>query len=422
VAAAAFALVLLATALLASRTLRERDAAVREGVLVKAAHALETRLRESTPEEVGAALESFLRENAASLVSVELLGPFGSVARAGESVPPELAAAGSTVEVPAGLGRAWRALAFGSGSGEGQGPGAGPGAGPGPFGRGLGRGPGGAGGPPFRLRLTPRASLGRASGLATAVLAGGVASAVALVSLAFVAARGLAERQRREAAEAEARRLQTVARAGAGLAHRLRNPLSVVKGTAQLLVDRVPAAERERVERIVDASVRLETILTRLLEFARPPSPQATAFDVLALAREVASRLGANGGPSRVEVTGAGEGLTARADREHVESILEELLANARAFDPEGKLEVAVRRAGESVVVEVADRGPGLQIEAARAFEPYVTSRPDGTGLGLAIVAALAAANGGTAAIASREGGGCVASLALPALAPPAES
>jgi signal transduction histidine kinase len=259
----------------------------------------------------------------------------------------------------------------------------------------------------LRLRLQPAPALGRDSSLARFVLAGGFAAAFALVALAVVAARGLAERERREAAEADARRLATVARAGAGLAHRLRNPLAVVKGTAQLLEERVPGTERERAARIVAASVRMETILGRLLDFARPPAPQPTTFDLAALAREVAAR---------------GEGIAVRADapvavhadREHVETVLEELLANARAFDPDGTVEVAVARRDGRARLDVSDRGPGPEHDPDGAFEPYATSRPDGTGLGLAIVRALAVANGGSASLAARPGGGCVASLVLP--------
>jgi signal transduction histidine kinase len=66
-------------------------------------------------------------------------------------------------------------------------------------------------------------------------------------------------------------------------------------------------------------------------------------------------------------------------------------------------------------VVEVRDRGRGLAIDAERAFDPYVTTRPEGTGLGLATVRALARANGGDITLAARKGGGCVARLALPA-------
>jgi two-component system sensor histidine kinase HydH len=217
--------------------------------------------------------------------------------------------------------------------------------------------------PPVRLRLRATPAVGKESALAELVLAGGAAAAVALVGLSLVAARGMAERRRREEAEAESLRLATVAREGSGLAHRLRNPLAVVKGTAQLLADRVPEGDRERVERIVVASERMETILSRLLDFARPPSPQATSFDLSVLCRDVACRYGG------VDVKAPGA-VTARADREHVETVLEELLANARAFDPEGMIEVAVRARESRAIVDVVDRGPGLDLDAASAFEP----------------------------------------------------
>ena len=390
-----FASALLGTAGLASRTLRQRDAAVRDGVLSRAAHELEASLRGATPEEATTVLEEFLSRHGESVDGVAIVGPAGVLASAGADPT-------NGYEVTAALGREWRPALLGAepGSGGGFMGGRGPGAG---AGRGM---------PPIRLRLRPAPALGREPALAGLVLAGGGAAALALVGLALVAARGLAERAKREAAEAEGQRLATVARAGAGLAHRLRNPLAVVKGTAQLLDGRVPESERERVVRIVTASERMETILSRLLDFARPPDPQPVSFDLVTFAREVASR-GVEGTAAGVAVR-ADRAVPARADREHVETILEELLANARAFDPEGTLEVTVRGEGGRALVEIADRGTGLDLDPASAFEPYVTSRPEGTGLGLAIVRSLAVANGGTASLAPRPGGGCVATLALP--------
>lgn len=381
-------------------SLRQRDTAVREGILVREGHVLEDLLRGTTPDEAGPVLEEFLREHAKAVAGVAVVGREGIVASAG-------AGATGAFEMTAALGREWRPLALGTGA-DAQ-PGSGPGPGQGGGFRG-GRGPGGRGPSPIRLRLQPTPALGKESALARLVLAGGAAAAIALVGLSLVAARGTAERQRRQATEAENQRLATVARAGAGLAHRLRNPLAVVKGTAQLLESRVPEGERERVERIVAASGRMETILSRLLDFARPPAPQPTSFDLAALARDVVSRSG--GAAVRAEGP-----VPVLADRENVETILEELLANARAFDPAGAIEVSVRTLGAKAVLDVADRGPGLDptVDPASAFEPYVTSRPDGTGLGLAIVKALAVANGGNATLAARPGGGCVASLALPA-------
>ena len=394
VPAALFGMALLGTATLASRSLRERDAAVREGILAREGHALETLLRGTTPGEAGDVLQEFLDEHSDVVAGVAIVGPSGVLAQAGADTD-------GGFEVTVALGREWRPAAFGPSTESGPGPGSGGGfAG--------GRGPGGRGMSPIRLRLLATPAVGRESTLARLVLAGGAAAAVALFGLSVVAARGMAERRRREEAEAESLRLATLARAGAGLAHRLRNPLAVVKGTAQLLAERAPERDRERVERIVVASERMETILSRLLDFARPPAPQKSSFDLSALCRDVVSRSG--GGA--VNAPGV---VLASADREHVETILEELLANARAFDPQGTVEVSVRRHAANVFLDVADRGPGLDLDPASAFEPYVTSRPDGTGLGLAIVKALAVANGGSASLASRPGGGCVATLSLPA-------
>jgi signal transduction histidine kinase len=104
-----------------------------------------------------------------------------------------------------------------------------------------------------------------------------------------------------------------------------------------------------------------------------------------------------------------------RADREHVTAALEELIANAHhAGDAHPK--IVVRREGRCGTIEVHDRGGGLQLDPERAFDPYVTTRPDGTGLGLATIRALIRANGGDVTLTPREGGGAVAAIHLPAV------
>ena len=343
-------------------------------------------------------LEAFLAEHADAVAGVAVVGPAGVVASAGADTD-------GAFEMTAALGREWRPLALGAAAEAGTGTGPGPGSGGGFMG---GRGPGGRGSSPVRLRLRATPALGKDSALARLVLAGGAAAALALVGLSLVAARGAAERQRRQAAEAENRRLATVARAGAGLAHRLRNPLAVVKGTAQLLEARVPEGERERVERIVTASGRMETILSRLLDFARPPEPQPTSFDLVALARDVVSRSGGAAVRPRAPSPCARTASTSRRSSRSSSRTRGPSIPRGRSRWPSAS-------GGARAVLDVADRGPGLDLDPASAFEPYVTSRPDGTGLGLAIVKALAVANGGSATLAPRPGGGCVASLSLPA-------
>jgi two-component system sensor histidine kinase HydH len=382
VPAGVLAVALVATAFLASRSLRQRDAAVREGILVRAGHDLETTLRESSPSEADGVLRAFVAENSTTLDGIEVIGPNGPIASTGRL-------GSETFEMPAALGREWRSLV-------------------GPGGGGRGRGMGGPGMAPFRLRFSPSASLGREGLLASVVVGGGVFASLALVGLSFFAARGLEQRQRLQATEAEKRRLAAVSLAGAGLAHQVRNPLAVIKGTAQLLEEKLSGQERERAGRIVASSERIEALLSRLLDFARPLQAEPETLDLAGLARQVGQR---SVPPSEVSAFGPSPALV---DREQAESILEEFLANAHSFDPGGEIEIAVRTEKGFAVLEVLDRGPGPGVDGERAFDPYVTSRPDGTGLGLAIVKMLAEANGGSASLAPRPGGGTIASFRVP--------
>lgn len=181
-----------------------------------------------------------------------------------------------------------------------------------------------------------------------------------------------------------------MALAGAGLAHRVRNPLAAIRGTAQLMAVDAREAENGRIDRIVAAAERIEAVLGRLLQFARPPETHPETLDLAGLAREVVARAG---GSATVAATG---GAVVVADREQVESVIEELLANARAFDPQGTLEVSVGCSGGWVELSVADRGSGLDVDSLKAFEPYVTSRPDDLALhrGAAAVAPPQATGG----------------------------
>ena len=382
-AAMLLAAALVGVSLVAASSLRARDAAVRDGLLARAGHDLEARLRSDGPEAADRALADFLGENAALVRGVEVVSFSGTAARAGSTD-------GKPVEMPAMLGPAWRP------------------AGAGPGGRAVAGPPYSAGRGPFMLRFYPARGAASEGGLALALVVGSAAAGAALVVLSLAAARGLAERERRERLEAERERLDAVALTGAGLAHRVRNPLAAIKGTAQLMAERPAEQVVERSRRIVDASARIEELVSQLLKFARPAEPQPETFDLGDLAREASARAGVP-----ATVSGAAR-VSAFADRGHTADVLDELLANARAHDPAGEIEIVVGTGDAAAWFEVRDRGPGFSIDPARAFDPYVTSRPGGTGLGLPTVRALARANGGDVTLAPRTGGGASARLTLP--------
>ncbi|HSP15683.1 MAG TPA: HAMP domain-containing sensor histidine kinase [Thermoanaerobaculia bacterium] len=364
-----------ALGLIAARSLRERDRAVQEGALLRLAHDLEAQLRERGPADPAQRLEEFLRAHGNELAGIELAGPSGTIGSAGRLGP-------NPVETNVALGPSWRDLAGGGEMAR--------------FGRGY---------PPFRLRLTATADAGSHERIARMLVAGSAIAAVALFAFASLAALGMLEREKRFVLQAERRQLEVAALAGAGLAHRIRTPLATIKGTAQMLEGQLTERGAERARRIVSESERVDAMIRRLLEFARPPEPAPESFDVMSLVKRV-------GRDGEVRVAGP-ESLAAFADPEQIEMVIDELVSNARAFDS-GPIEIVAASTVSACRIEVRDRGAGLSIAAERALDPYVTTRADGTGLGLAIANALVRSNGGALTLENREGGGCVARIEIP--------
>lgn len=378
VAALLLAVGMTALAVVTAKALHQRDRAVRDGILLALAQELQSQLRQGGPDGMNEAIAAFIQDHADAVAGVEVATDSAVIVRGG-------AIGGDPTESRAALGPLWREYAS-AGEREMRG--------------GYGRGS-----PPFSLRLYPSAELGQSGRIATAILTASAATAAALFILALLAARGLLDRERRMRAEAERERAEIAALAGAGLAHRIRTPLATIKGTAQLLESSTDHSS-ERARRVVDEAERIDGMIRRLLEFARPPEPQPEKFDAAEAVREIASRDG------KIEVSGP-QSLFVFADPVHLEMALEELIANARAFD-DGALAVNLSLSGRDVMVEVRDHGPGLSVEPARAIQPYVTTRADGTGLGLAITDALMRANRGKLDLRNADGGGCIATLRLP--------
>ena len=253
--------------------------------------------------------------------------------------------------------------------------------------------------------LSPEAAHHLQGALGLLVAAGALVAGLA-------AARGGAAARARARAEAEAERAVALA----GLAHELRNPLNGLSLLAVALAEDVAgtpaAAHAARLAAEVEALTRLvEGGLTEV----RPLAPARRAVPLGPLLEEVAALLRPLAAGRGVEVTVAASG-EARADRDQLRRALVNLVRNALEASPDnGVVALAASRAGAGAVLEVHDRGPGLD-EAARQrlFQPFATTKPHGTGLGLALAQRVAAAHGGALALLPRPGGGTVARLTVP--------
>ncbi len=208
----------------------------------------------------------------------------------------------------------------------------------------------------------------------------------------------------------------------ADVSHELRTPITaLVHEAAELTaaLEQLPAGQRRVVE-LLDTDVRrLRDLVEELLELSRLDAADGTALlDPVDL--EVVALLEAVVRPRLPEARlEAPTGLTVRTDPRRLERILVNLADNARIHGQDRATAVRAGLDGDHLVVEVADRGPGVpddQLE--RIFDRFAKGDAaragGGTGLGLAIAWEHARALGATLTAHNREGGGFAVRLRLP--------
>jgi signal transduction histidine kinase len=212
----------------------------------------------------------------------------------------------------------------------------------------------------------------------------------------------------------------------ADASHELRTPLAVLG--AELELAGRPGRSQEQLSQAVASAEEEVSRLTRLtndlLTLARSDEGKLPVTPVRTPVRELLERsadkvaVAARAGC----VVDAPPDLEAVIDPDRIRQAVDNLIDNARRFAPAGShITVTGRAQDSSLVIEVADAGPGFPADyIPHAFERF--RRPDGsrsgsaggTGLGLAIVAAVAAAHGGWATAQNQPDGGAAVSLELP--------
>lgn len=221
-----------------------------------------------------------------------------------------------------------------------------------------------------------------------------------------------------------ASRLAAISRISGGVAHEIKNPLNAISLHLDLLRARLDGEAEELTSEIDILSKevrRLDRVVKTFLDFSRPVDVRLVEVDLAALVREVADLMTPQARLARIGLyfyAAQGEILQIRGDADMLKQAVLNLVTNALdAMKDGGELHMSVARNGESIVLEVADNGPGIPPELRqKVFQLYFTTKPKGSGIGLAMTYRAVQLHNGTIDFFSEDGQGTTFRLEFPAV------
>ena len=221
-------------------------------------------------------------------------------------------------------------------------------------------------------------------------------------------------------------RLVAVGELTASMAHEFNNPLGIILGFAQSLLDTLTPSDPnyQHVQIIAEEAKRCEKLVQELLEFGRPKSSDFILTDVEQIIQRTMSLVQPHAAKNKVETAiDVESGLPQiYADPQQLQQILLNLGLNALDAMPKGgKLVMgALSPSTGNIIVTVTDTGMGIDNDVLpRIFQPFFTSKKRrGLGLGLPICDRIAKSHGGTIRVESKPGEGTTFKVRLPVIPP----
>jgi two-component system cell cycle sensor histidine kinase/response regulator CckA len=242
----------------------------------------------------------------------------------------------------------------------------------------------------------------------------------------------------------QSRRMEAVGRLAGGIAHDFNNLLTIIKGYAELALQRngIPAELRGDVQQVENAAERASTLVRQLLAFSRRQVLQPKIIDLNAIVIGLDKLLGRLMGEHIEMMTRCGTNVgNVKADPAQIEQVIMNLVVNARDAMPKGgRLTVETSnvqldstyardhvtvKPGPYVMLAVSDTGIGMSPETqSHIFEPFYTTKESGqgTGLGLSTVYGIVKQSGGYIWVYSEPGKGTTFKVYLPRVEEQVES
>ena len=248
-----------------------------------------------------------------------------------------------------------------------------------------------------------------------------------LVVLIFVVKRGegiiqkrAMERLRLKERLSQAERLSALGEMAAGISHEIRNPLGIIRSSAELLKKKLSKLDPANTmpDIIVEESSRLNSIITDFINFAKPGSPNLNPCRIEEVIEKnitfLSVQMEEKGYIIKKDYQNFLPEIHADADMLY-QSFLNILINAMQAMPGGGTIAVSIRSNGKTVTVNFEDEGQGIAEEILeKIWDPFFTTKEMGTGLGLGMVKNIIESHGGVIQIGNRSEGGTRVTVELP--------
>jgi signal transduction histidine kinase len=214
-------------------------------------------------------------------------------------------------------------------------------------------------------------------------------------------------------------KLAAIGRLTASIAHEIRNPLTSIAGSLELLRPSITAREpenRELFDIVFKEIRRLNDLISELRVYTSQKKPRVEVLDLVEFIQETVMLCEADpknaGTRFQVELPPS---CDVRFDPGGLRQVLLNLIINAVQAAPGTWVKLSLAHLGDELHVDVADPGPGIPPELQeRIFEPFVSTKNSGTGLGLAVAGHILMAHGGKLELVRSDENGTVMRMIIP--------